>query len=425
MKEALKFLGVTALALVIGFTLITCSDPDVGSENPGEKGHTHEWSEWLIATTATCTTDGVQIRYCTASDCSDTQTQPIPALGHLAPNEIPATCTEAGNTGTGTCIRPDCDETITGTVIPALGHSFGSWAETRTATCTVGNERTRTCTRSCGLPGNTETDSTISVLWHQNGAWHTTKEPDCLTAGDRELRCLWWDECNYIMQTEIASASLPNLGGQHIWNWETYVSGSEPRSCQRGGCFATAGVGDTGPGGGVIFYAGEFTFYQTAADTVGVPRYYLEVVINHFSSAQQWANEAHLIPGLSSSDADTTDWAIGRGYKNTLIIYAHGQANNYATPAAFVARDTSHGNYTKFDWFIPSRYELNELYKVRDIVNEACIALGGSVLGEGLLLSSTQGTHYYFGAQRFHINGYFLYRPKVEYPDELRVVRAF
>ena len=55
----------------------------------------------------------------------------------------------------------------------------------------------------------------------------------------------------------------------HDWNWATYVSGDGPnggiRKCQRGnGCTATAGVGDTGPGGVVIFQGSDLgAWYQS------------------------------------------------------------------------------------------------------------------------------------------------------------------
>ena len=383
MKKAIKFFGVSALALVIGFAIISCGEPDVEPENP----HTHSYGNWTTRTAATCTEKEVQERTCS---CGDKQTREVgEPLGHLAPDGIPATCTEAGNTGTGTCIRPDCDETVTGTPIPALGHDFGPWSETRAATCTHANERTRTCTRSCGLPGNTETDWTITFLGHQDGEWHTTKEPDCTTAGDRELRCLWWAECNYIMQTETASASLPSLGG-HIWNWAAYVSGSGLRPCQRGSCSVTAGIGDMGPGGGIIFYASNFTFFQSAADTVGVPRYYLEASFYKLYT-QQWASEHFLIPNLSQNRYDETDWGIGRGYKNNLIIIAHGVANDYNTLAFTTVRSVGHGNGTKDDWFIPSNDELYELIKQRDTVNEVIEALGQGNFIYGSYWSSSQG----------------------------------
>ncbi|MCL2805971.1 MAG: leucine-rich repeat domain-containing protein, partial [Treponema sp.] len=53
----------------------------------------------------------------------------IPAPGHqgLIP-AFAATCTTAGNSEiSGTCTREGCGQTVTGTVIPALGHTFGTW----------------------------------------------------------------------------------------------------------------------------------------------------------------------------------------------------------------------------------------------------------------------------------------------------------
>ena len=179
----------------------------------------------------------------------------------------------------------------------------------------------------------------------------------------------------------------------HDWNatQETVSEGVQAKTCKRVGCTEKTAfafsykIGNTGPGGGIIFFVADgvgnlagadgalgtgtakttpgFTFFQNASDSVGVTRYYLEVATTTIAS-QQWASANHLIPGLSQNSTDDTDWAIGRGMKNTEIIIAHGVATvpSYITQVATSAR-------TGTDWFLPSKNELNELASRRNHAN--------------------------------------------------------
>ena len=120
-------------------------------------------------------------------------------------------------------------------------------------------------------------------------------------------------------------------------------------------------IGDLGPMGGIIFWAepegfivegheGSFESYRA---------YYLEAYPND-NGTLQWAGTGMLIPGLSQNSLDDTDWAIGRGRKNTAIIIAHGSASSYATLAA--SSCAALGS----DWFLPSLEELQALSDAKD-----------------------------------------------------------
>ena len=64
------------------------------------------------------------------------------------------TCTEAGFT-THTCA---CGDSYQDAAVPALGHSFGEWTDSKAATCTEKGEQNRACTR-CEAKETRETDA--------------------------------------------------------------------------------------------------------------------------------------------------------------------------------------------------------------------------------------------------------------------------
>ena len=175
--------------------------------------------------------------------------------------------------------------------------------------------------------------------------------------------------------------------------------------------------GDTGPGGGLIFYREELGFDlftgSTPADTSSVRAYYLEVALNDISGYPAWAlpwpDNNILIPGLSQDPTDQSDWAIGRGRKNTTLIINHGSANGYTTPAASYCRALGS------DWFLPSRNELNTLYQYWDTNSRSA----NFNLTTNWYWSSSQGNSRYAWFQYF-VNGGQDY----DYKDGTRNVRA-
>jgi len=164
-------------------------------------------------------------------------------------------------------------------------------------------------------------------------------------------------------------------------------------------------VGDTGPGGGKIFYYSEtgFTLYQTATDTVGIIAHYLEVAPNSSGSCA-WASS-----GYTSTDISGTGTAIGTGMKNTALIL-NVDAN---APAAKVCKDLTLGGKT--DWFLPSKDELNELYKQK--------TLTGINITSGDYWSSSQNSSYDAWSQGF--GGGSQANVGKDYEGSVRAIRAF
>lgn len=143
-------------------------------------------------------------------------------------------------------------------------------------------------------------------------------------------------------------------------------------TCATGGVCV---VGDTGPGGGIVFYvkAAGGTFTSTGSDC-GTACKYLE------AAPTSWATStvnSCATPGTSTSDPKCS-WAtlstpinnqvtavsgadgliIGTGYQNSVDIVAQS-GNVVATSAALLARAYAGGS--KSDWYLPSKNELDEL----------------------------------------------------------------
>ena len=111
--------------------------------------------------------------------------------------------------------------------------------------------------------------------------------------------------------------------------------------------YATAiglAVGDTGPGGGIVFYVSGNTYYEFAPNQGG----------------RTWSTGGNQT--LSVTGADGT--AIGTGYQNTLDIIAQS-GNVSGSCAAVLARNYTNNGFS--DWFLPSKDEAIEMASTRAI----------------------------------------------------------
>ena len=108
-------------------------------------------------------------------------------------------------------------------------------------------------------------------------------------------------------------------------------------------------MGETGPGGGTVFYvAAELQTWGT----------YLEVAPTDYQVDDSRPKVAW---GCQDARTTATATAIGTGKANTATILAKC---NTAGIAADVARDYSTSTAGVGQWFLPSRDELNELCKI-------------------------------------------------------------
>jgi len=161
-------------------------------------------------------------------------------------------------------------------------------------------------------------------------------------------------------------------------------------------------IGDTGPGGGIVFYVDLNGFTMT--DT-GETAYYLEAAPENMPRTLAWASSR-----LTSTSIPGTGIAIGTGRQNTALILAI-DAN---APAALACRNYSNNGLT--DWFLPSRDELNQLYRNRASVGN---------LGTSWFWSSSQGNNNHLAALIQNFGGGNQLGSFKDYEYLVRAVRAF
>jgi hypothetical protein len=130
-------------------------------------------------------------------------------------------------------------------------------------------------------------------------------------------------------------------------------------TCAMGGACI---VGNTGPGGGTVFYvhaSGTFACGATLASTCK----YLEAAPTSGTSA--WTDASYAWSGNTTGEnLNSRGTAVGSGYKNTAAMVAQSSTANRAGTIARAYR----GPNNLSDWYLPSKDELNQLYIKRATV---------------------------------------------------------
>jgi len=127
-----------------------------------------------------------------------------------------------------------------------------------------------------------------------------------------------------------------------------------------GGGGGSYNLGDTGPGGGIIFYYSELGFMMTDNNQVC---HYLEAAATDMVGLAWATNYNIVVEGTAS--------LIGSGRKNTAIILA----TDFDTPAAEACKDLTTGGKT--DWFLPSNDEMKDLWNKRSSADGGFVTLMG------------------------------------------------
>jgi len=175
-----------------------------------------------------------------------------------------------------------------------------------------------TVTASGGTLGGTTTVTAVNGVATFTNLTHTTAGTYTLTFASTSL-------------TSVTSASFT-----------TGVA-----TCANGGACA---LGETGPGGGKVFYVAGSNFTSTGSDC-GTACKYLEAALSDHSSTVAWCSNTSTSVGVTAD-------GIGSGMSNTTT------ADSTCTSGAIqVAADYT--NNSKTDWHLPSKDELAQLYAER------------------------------------------------------------
>lgn len=138
----------------------------------------HQYGDYAIMQYPTCTSSGYKVRECII--CGETDTEVIEALGHkeVIDAEIPATCTEEGETEGSHCER--CGKVLRRQEsIPTTNHKWSDWKVIKESTCTDKGSKTRVCS-ACGVTENIDIEAT-GHAWEDK--YTIDKEATCTTDG--------------------------------------------------------------------------------------------------------------------------------------------------------------------------------------------------------------------------------------------------
>jgi hypothetical protein len=187
-------------------------------------------------------------------------------------------------------------------------------------------------------------------------------------------------------------------------------------TCATGG---TCAVGDTGPGGGKVFYVSADPFTSTGSDC-GTTCKYLEAAPSDQSTGIVWVTTAASCYA-DASDAVTSDCqlnsiysnavgqaasrtaatAIGKGRANTNQIHARLTTAGGALTSTYAAGIAyAYANNGKTDWYLPSKDELNELCKYAKNTGQAS-GSGTACTGGSDATLRGFSTGYYWSSSEF------------------------
>jgi len=179
--------------------------------------------------------------------------------------------------------------------------------------------------------------------------WSVTTPATCIATGEESGVCK-------LDRSHTTTREIAIDPDAHDWNTDTGL-------CNNNCGELYYELGDTGPGGGKIFYVSAEGFTMTDNNSTA---HYLEAASADMATTLAWASSAFIPPNYGGTGgwADITDTAteIGTGRKNTALILT----TDTNAPTAKACNDYSNGGKT--DWFLPSLAELYYLYENRTSV---------------------------------------------------------
>ena len=182
--------------------------------------------------------------------------------------------------------------------------------------------------------------------------------------------------------TEVQSATAYTITATNATGTatQTFTLTVTAATCAEGGACV---VGDTGPGGGIVFYVQAAGGTFNCGPTLTLTCKYLEVAPSGWdtgAATKLWAvadKNSSDIAALTNETSANNGSGIGLGYKNSIAIVNQG---NDTTTAAGAARAYAGGS--KSDWYLPSPAELNQMCKWQRGVawtSDATVCTGGTL----------------------------------------------
>ncbi|MBR2889378.1 MAG: leucine-rich repeat protein, partial [Oscillospiraceae bacterium] len=257
-----------------GYTTHTCSKCEHSYVDSYVNPTGHKFSNWTVVKAATCTEDGTERRDC--QNCDHYETRVIEATGHDYKSVVTApTCTERGYT-IHTCSI--CGDSYVDTYVPALGHSYGEWYQTKAPTYESEGEERRDCTRcdhyqtrvipmlkheyvsvvteptcteqgytthTCTKCGDTYVDTFVPALGHNFVTYVSDGNATCTEDGTKTAKCERCDAIDTVVDRGSAT-------GHKFGNWTVVKAatctedGTERRDCQNCDHYETRTIEATG-----------------------------------------------------------------------------------------------------------------------------------------------------------------------------------